>query len=107
MPAPSTSWNSLAKPAPADEWVCASTPVIINRPPHAHRHLQQYVHAIGYLSGLGSGGTVSTNVGGPASSFGIWHEDTKAVQEMAAKYSLTIERIHTHIGSGTACALCV
>lgn len=24
--------------------------------------------------GLGSGGTAKTNVGGPASSFGVWHE---------------------------------
>jgi diaminopimelate decarboxylase len=30
--------------------------------------------------GLGSGGTEKTNVGGPASSFGVWHELTPEVQ---------------------------
>ena len=27
--------------------------------------------------GLGSGGTNRTNTGGPASSFGIWHEHAR------------------------------
>lgn len=30
--------------------------------------------------GLGSGGTEKTNVGGPASSFGVWHELSPEVQ---------------------------
>ncbi|WP_309399631.1 diaminopimelate decarboxylase [Cerasicoccus maritimus] len=51
--------------------------------------------------GLGSGGTGKTNVGGPHSSFGIWHEWADQVETIAAKYELTIERIHTHIGSGS------
>lgn len=51
--------------------------------------------------GLGSGGTKRTNVGGPAASFGIWHEDRATVQEIAAAHGLTVERIHTHIGSGS------
>ncbi|WP_309381693.1 diaminopimelate decarboxylase [Cerasicoccus frondis] len=51
--------------------------------------------------GLGSGGTGKTNVGGPHSSFGIWHEWADQVEAIAAKFSLTIERIHTHIGSGS------
>lgn len=51
--------------------------------------------------GLGSGGTKRTNVGGPAASFGIWHEERAAVQEIAAAHDLTVERIHTHIGSGS------
>ncbi|MGE9291311.1 MAG: diaminopimelate decarboxylase, partial [Puniceicoccales bacterium] len=51
--------------------------------------------------GLGSGGTAKTNVGGPSSSFGIWHEKKDEVRVIAEKYSLTIERIHTHIGSGS------
>ena len=51
--------------------------------------------------GLGSGGTKRTNVGGPASSFGIWFEYIDDIKKTAAKYSLKIARIHTHIGSGS------
>ncbi|MGE9296780.1 MAG: diaminopimelate decarboxylase [Puniceicoccales bacterium] len=51
--------------------------------------------------GLGSGGTGKTNVGGPHSSFGIWHEWADQVQAIAERYQLTIHRIHTHIGSGS------
>ena len=51
--------------------------------------------------GMGSGGTSKTNVGGPASSFGIWHEFIPAVREIAAKHRLRVIRIHTHIGSGS------
>jgi diaminopimelate decarboxylase len=51
--------------------------------------------------GLGSGGTNRTNTGGPASSFGIWHEYLADVQEIAARHSLTIDRLHSHIGSGS------
>jgi len=51
--------------------------------------------------GRGSGGNDKTNVGGPSSSFGIWHELKNEVKAMAAKYNLSIVRIHTHIGSGS------
>ncbi len=51
--------------------------------------------------GLGSGGTNRTNVGGPASSFGIWFEYIPQILELAKKYKLKIIRIHTHIGSGS------
>jgi diaminopimelate decarboxylase len=51
--------------------------------------------------GLGSGGTSKTNVGGPSSSFGIWHEDLPKVKELVEKYQLKVIRIHTHIGSGS------
>ncbi len=51
--------------------------------------------------GLGSGGTNRTNVGGPASSFGIWVEYLDEIKAVAQKYSLKIVRIHTHIGSGS------
>ena len=51
--------------------------------------------------GLGSGGTVKTNVGGPASSFGIWHEYRPEVEEIVEKHGLKVVRIHTHIGSGS------
>lgn len=51
--------------------------------------------------GLGSGGTKRTNVGGPASSFGIWYEYIPQIFDVAKKYGLKIVRIHTHIGSGS------
>ncbi|CAM9275844.1 unnamed protein product, partial [Laminaria digitata] len=51
--------------------------------------------------GLGSGGTKSTNVGGPSSSFGIWYEWADEVKEICAGGDLTVSRVHTHIGSGS------
>jgi diaminopimelate decarboxylase len=51
--------------------------------------------------GLGSGGTNRTNTGGPASSFGIWHEYLDDVKRIAGQHSLTIDRVHSHIGSGS------
>ena len=51
--------------------------------------------------GLGSGGSVKTNVGGLNSSFGIWHEYISKITKIAKKYNLTIHRVHTHIGSGS------
>mmetsp|Transcript_29193 Transcript_29193/g.82876 ORF Transcript_29193/g.82876 Transcript_29193/m.82876 type:complete len:480 (-) Transcript_29193:43-1482(-) len=60
--------------------------------------------------GVGSGGFSAsttafskTNVGGPSSSFGIWHElvSDGTVPDIVEKYGLTVERIHTHIGSGS------
>jgi diaminopimelate decarboxylase len=51
--------------------------------------------------GLGSGGTNRTNVGGPASSFGIWHEHVEEAKALVAKYNLTVSNLHTHIGSGS------
>ena len=50
--------------------------------------------------GLGSGHSNRTNVGGPAASFGIWHEHLDEVERIRAQYDLTISRMHTHIGSG-------
>ncbi len=50
--------------------------------------------------GEGSGHNNRTTVGGPASSFGIWKEQLPEVTEKASKLGLTINRIHTHIGSG-------
>ncbi len=50
--------------------------------------------------GLGSGGTKRTNVGWPASSFGIWHEYLDVAKRIAKEYHLTITKLHTHIGSG-------
>ena len=51
--------------------------------------------------GLGSGSTKRTNTGGPASSFGIWHEYLGDVKATAARHRLTLRTLHTHIGSGT------
>jgi len=51
--------------------------------------------------GMGSGGTNRTNVGGPASSFGIWKDDLEEAKSLCKEYNLKVERIHTHIGSGS------
>jgi len=51
--------------------------------------------------GKGSGGNNRTNVGGPASSFGIWKEDLEQALSLCQEYKLKVERIHTHIGSGS------
>ena len=51
--------------------------------------------------GLGSGSTNRTNTGGPASSFGIWHEYLDEVLAAAERHRLTIGTLHTHIGSGS------
>src|SRR6266849_3325217 len=51
--------------------------------------------------GLGSGSTKRTNTGGPASSFGIWHEYLDQVKVIAARHGLVIRTLHSHIGSGT------
>jgi len=50
--------------------------------------------------GLGSGHSNRTNVGGPSSSFGIWHEKLPQVLETAGRYNLRLEVLHSHIGSG-------
>lgn len=51
--------------------------------------------------GSGSGGNNRTNVGGPASSFGIWHEWIDRVKDVVERHCLQVVRIHTHIGSGS------
>lgn len=51
--------------------------------------------------GVGSGFSAKVTVGGPTSSFGIWHEYIPEVQELLDKYRLTVKRMHTHIGAGT------
>jgi len=50
--------------------------------------------------GLGSGHNNRTNVGGPSSSFGIWHEKLPDVLALAREFDLRITGLHTHIGSG-------
>jgi diaminopimelate decarboxylase len=51
--------------------------------------------------GLGTGSTKRTNTGGPASSFGIWHEYLDEVKNVAERHRLRITRLHSHVGSGT------
>ncbi|HSB42124.1 MAG TPA: diaminopimelate decarboxylase [Methylomirabilota bacterium] len=51
--------------------------------------------------GLGTGSTKRTNTGGPASSFGIWHEAMGEIAVLAKRYDLHIRRLHSHVGSGT------
>ncbi len=48
--------------------------------------------------GIGSGHNNRTSVGGPASSFGIWHEYIEQALQTAGTAKIT--RLHTHIGSG-------
>jgi diaminopimelate decarboxylase len=60
-------------------------------------------HEVGlrFNPGRGSGGTGKTNVGGPDSSFGIWHEWADRAQAIVKQHGLKVVRIHTHIGSGS------
>jgi diaminopimelate decarboxylase len=60
-------------------------------------------HEVGlrFNPGRGSGGTGKTNVGGPDSSFGIWHEWADQAQAIVQRHGLKVVRIHTHIGSGS------
>jgi len=51
--------------------------------------------------GVGSGSSAKTNVGGRASSFGIWHELLEEAAQIAAAAHVAIVRVHTHIGSGS------
>lgn len=51
--------------------------------------------------GMGSGHSNRTNVGGPAASFGIWHEYVGEVHAICRHYGLKVATMHTHIGSGT------
>ena len=51
--------------------------------------------------GLGSGHSNRTNVGGPSSSFGIWHAYLDDVHAVAKDAGLRVTGMHTHIGSGS------
>lgn len=51
--------------------------------------------------GAGSGHSGKVNTGGTSSSFGIWHEWAPQVRELVRRHNLTVERVHTHIGSGS------
>jgi diaminopimelate decarboxylase len=51
--------------------------------------------------GLGSGHNNRTNVGGPSSSFGIWHEYLDQVLALQREFALQLTTLHSHIGSGS------
>jgi diaminopimelate decarboxylase len=51
--------------------------------------------------GLGSGHNNRTNTGGPSASFGIWRDYLPEVLNIATRRSLTISRLHSHVGSGS------
>jgi diaminopimelate decarboxylase len=57
--------------------------------------------SVRFNPGLGTGSTKRTNTGGPASSFGIWHEYLGDVKTLAERYDLRLTRLHSHVGSGT------
>ncbi|GBF49488.1 diaminopimelate decarboxylase [Leptospira ryugenii] len=57
--------------------------------------------SIRFNPGLGSGHTKKTDVGGVASAFGIWHEKLSEVRSLVKQYNLNVEKVHTHIGSGS------
>jgi diaminopimelate decarboxylase len=50
--------------------------------------------------GKGSGHSNRTNVGGPAASFGVWHEQLDEACAIARACRLRVTGMHTHIGSG-------
>ena len=50
--------------------------------------------------GLGAGHHAHCITGGPDSKFGIYHDQINSVLELAKKYSLTINGVHSHIGTG-------
>ncbi len=52
--------------------------------------------------GAGAGMNNRLTTGGPAASFGIWHEYIDEIHAVAKQYDLTISLIHTHAGTGTA-----
>lgn len=51
--------------------------------------------------GLGSGHNNRTNTAGTGASFGIWRDYLPEVLDIAARHSLTISRLHSHVGSGS------
>ena len=51
--------------------------------------------------GLGSGHNNRTNTAGPSASFGIWRDYLPEVLDTAARHSLAISVLHSHIGSGS------
>jgi len=115
IPADHISLSSQELPADFAELVDLGIKVNACSPSQLERIGQHYAGTgqkvgIRVNPGVGSGGfsksTTSfskTNVGGPSSSFGIWHEllEDGTIPAIVEKYGLNVERIHTHIGSGS------
>jgi len=51
--------------------------------------------------GEGHGANNKVNTGGPASKHGIYIDQIDEVRRVAREYSLVIDGVHTHVGSGT------
>ncbi len=51
--------------------------------------------------GQGSGASNRVTTGGKSAGFGVWHEYIPQLLEIAKQHSLTISKVHTHIGAGT------
>lgn len=51
-------------------------------------------------AGVGSGHNRRNTTAGTAASFGLWHEYLPQALALAHKHGVTINRLHTHIGSG-------
>ncbi|KAH3757222.1 diaminopimelate decarboxylase [Pelomyxa schiedti] len=51
--------------------------------------------------GIGSGGTNTTNTGGPSASFGVWYALLPDAVALATQYGLVFRTVHMHIGSGS------
>ena len=49
---------------------------------------------------IGGGHNNRTSTGGVNASFGIWHEYSADIKEIAKSAGITINRLHIHIGSG-------
>jgi diaminopimelate decarboxylase len=62
---------------------------------------QAYPLSVRVNPGLGSGHNNRTNTAGPGASFGIWRDYLPAVLEIAGRHSLTVSRLHSHVGSGS------
>jgi len=52
-------------------------------------------------AGVGSGHNNRTRTAGVAASFGLWHEYVGQALAFAEAYRITIDTLHTHIGSGS------
>ncbi len=50
--------------------------------------------------GIGAGHHAHCITGGPDSKFGIYHDQIDSVLAMSKKYSLTLNGVHSHIGTG-------
>lgn len=60
-----------------------------------------YKCCIRFNPGEGHGESNKTNTGGPASKHGIYYDQIEQVKKIIKKYSLRLNGVHSHIGSGT------